>query len=279
EAVRNDGRAADALPSFAGKRVLAADDSAVNREVVAAALARFEIAPVIVEDGRAAVEAVKREQFDLVLMDCSMPGMDGFEATRAIRAFEKDQGRPHTPVIALTAHVAGSEDAWRAAGMDDYVTKPFTIGSLAKAICARLEPTGVVKPRRLPDAAATPAKTSATSATKRPIFDEGVLGKLDQLGDGVADRTLSLFEKHSKEAALGVADAVKSGVSGDVKRAAHALKSMSLNVGANRLAAICDAIESEESEFSAHLPTLREEFLRTHKALPAIRKQYEKSAA
>ncbi len=86
------------------------------------------------ENGRQAVEAVRREQFDLVLMDCHMPVLDGFAATRAIRQDEEGQGR-HLPIVALTADalVADAEKI-RAAGMDDHLIKPITLERLAEVV-------------------------------------------------------------------------------------------------------------------------------------------------
>src|SRR5690606_1663261 len=86
------GAGGRALPSFVGVKVLAADDSAVNREVVKEALTRLGAIATVVDDGRAAVEAVLAQSFDLILMDRSMPEMDGFEATRAIRNYEQETG-------------------------------------------------------------------------------------------------------------------------------------------------------------------------------------------
>ena len=94
--------------------MLVADDSPVNREVVTEALTRLKARTHTVEDGAQAVEAFKTGRFDIVLMDCSMPEMDGFAATRAIRAFEQEARPARTPVVALTAHVAGSAaDSWQ----------------------------------------------------------------------------------------------------------------------------------------------------------------------
>ena len=131
------------LPTFAGARVLVADDSAVNREVAQEALSRLGVAAKCVNDGREAVEAAFAEHFDLVLMDGSMPELDGYDATREIRAREAVTVRPRTPVVALTAHVVGSAaDAWRGAGMDAVLHKPFTLASLAKTLGQFLQPSG-----------------------------------------------------------------------------------------------------------------------------------------
>jgi signal transduction histidine kinase/ActR/RegA family two-component response regulator len=106
-------------------RVLLVEDNVVNREVAQAMLRAFGLDVTIATNGVEAVETHARESFDLVLMDCEMPEMDGFEATRAMRQRELAGGR-ETPIIALTAHaVAGDRERCLAAGMNDYLSKPF----------------------------------------------------------------------------------------------------------------------------------------------------------
>src|SRR5262249_56170671 len=90
---------------FPGLRVLVADDGAVNREVATAALARLGAAVHTVENGAQAIAAVRDRAFDMVLMDGSMPDIDGFAAARAIREQEQRDGRERLPIVALTAHV------------------------------------------------------------------------------------------------------------------------------------------------------------------------------
>ncbi len=127
------------LPNFSGARVLVADDSAVNREVAMEALSRFGIDARLVGDGREAVNAMA-EPFDLVLMDGSMPELDGFAATREIRRHEAETDAARTPIIALTAHVVGTAaDAWRDAGMDGVLHKPFTLKSLGEVLARFLK--------------------------------------------------------------------------------------------------------------------------------------------
>jgi len=115
-------------------RVLLVEDNAVNRMVALSMLQRLGVESAVAVNGREAVEQVRRECFDLVLMDCQMPEMDGFSATRAIRAGEA-QGAHRVPVIALTAN-ATLEDRDRCidAGMDDYLSKPFTLDQLAQTL-------------------------------------------------------------------------------------------------------------------------------------------------
>jgi CheY-like chemotaxis protein len=94
-------------------------------------LRRSGVDLTIVENGQQAFDRVRQEGFDLVLMDCQMPVMDGFTATRLIREWEEAQHHPHTPIVALTAHaMAGDRENCLAAGMDDYLSKPFRIGDL-----------------------------------------------------------------------------------------------------------------------------------------------------
>jgi two-component system, sensor histidine kinase and response regulator len=105
-------------------RILLAEDNAVNQKVACRILQKLGFRVDVVADGRAAVEAWKTGRYDLILMDCQMPELDGYEATRAIRALE--QGDRRIPIVALTAHaMKGSDEACRRAGMDEHLTKPI----------------------------------------------------------------------------------------------------------------------------------------------------------
>jgi len=117
-------------------RVLVAEDNAINRLVAAGLLESLGCEVHTVEDGRQAVEAVEREDYDLVLMDAHMPELDGFAATAAIRERERAAGRGrHTPIVALTADaLAGDAEKSRAAGMDDHLSKPVTRERLAEVV-------------------------------------------------------------------------------------------------------------------------------------------------
>ncbi|HET6894080.1 MAG TPA: response regulator [Candidatus Baltobacteraceae bacterium] len=122
------------LPDVAGKRILLAEDNAVNREVALRQLGQLGYAAQAVHDGRAAVEAALGGQFDVVLMDCQMPNMDGFEATRAIRKGESRSGK-RVRIIAMTANaLAEDRQACLDAGMDDYVSKPVTLDALRRVL-------------------------------------------------------------------------------------------------------------------------------------------------
>ena len=116
-------------------RVLVAEDNEVNQIVVSAALGSAGHVCDIVSNGRQAVTAVEQKAYDLVLMDCQMPEMDGLEATRRIRQRETARGSHRVPIIALTANaIQGDREICLAAGMDDYLTKPIDFGELTAAI-------------------------------------------------------------------------------------------------------------------------------------------------
>jgi len=116
-------------------RILVAEDNATNRRLLSRMIDRLGYSAMIVRDGPEAIAAVARECFDLILMDISMPGISGLEATRVIRAHEKELARPATRIIALTAGVSEEErQACAKAGMDDFLGKPFTLEGLQAAL-------------------------------------------------------------------------------------------------------------------------------------------------
>ena len=127
-------------PDGRALRVLAAEDNSMNQLVLKTLLAQIGVEPVIVADGRAAVEAWAREPWDLILMDVQMPEMDGPTATAIIRARETGEGRPRTRIVALTANAMDHQvSEYRAAGMDGFVAKPIEAGRLYEVVLAAAE--------------------------------------------------------------------------------------------------------------------------------------------
>ena len=125
----------DATPARGGPppRVLVAEDSHVNQVVVVALLKKLGYTAAIAENGQEAVEICTHDEFAAVLMDCQMPKLDGYDATREIR--KRESGGRHIPIIAVTAHAMSTDgDACLDAGMDDYVTKPLRNGELEAAL-------------------------------------------------------------------------------------------------------------------------------------------------
>ena len=236
--------AAGAFPAmtFTGARVLVVDDSEVNREVASEALQQLGVTPSLAADGAEAVERLRVDTFDLVLMDGSMPVMDGFEATAVIRSEESAEGRVRTPILALTAHVVGSAaNAWREAGMDGVIHKPFTVADLARALnthCGRfaMESSG----------AASPVETQPDRSGDG-LFDAAIREELASMArngrpDFVA-KVEALYAENAPARLQDLREAVSAVDAEAAARAAHALKSMSLSLGAAAVAKAASAAE------------------------------------
>lgn len=121
---------------FSHLNVLVAEDNSVNRMVIKGLLGKLKITPTLAEDGQQALAAVTSAQqpFDLILMDCEMPEMDGFEATRCVRSHEREHGLAATPIVALTAHAMEEHrEAVFACGMNHFLCKPITLNELREA--------------------------------------------------------------------------------------------------------------------------------------------------
>jgi CheY-like chemotaxis protein len=119
------------LAGARGKTVLLVEDNAVNAFISAASLESMGVVSVHAGDGTEAFDLYRQRRFDAVLMDCEMPVMDGFAATRLIRQFEAEAGRPRTPIIALTANaLTGDREHCLQHGMDDYLSKPIELRQL-----------------------------------------------------------------------------------------------------------------------------------------------------
>ena len=180
-----------AAPPTRPLRVLLAEDNPINRLVAIKILAKDGHQCEVVVDGRAAVEAVQREHFDVVLMDCQMPELDGFEATSEIRAFERLSQRPRTHVIALTANaMKGDRERCLELGMDDYLSKPVK----PDLLLAKLRHLG---------------QTRATRAAAAPLLD--VEGLVRRFTGRPGDLRLELagLECRSQELLRELADCVR----------------------------------------------------------------------
>lgn len=128
-----------------GKSILVVEDNAINQKVVLLMLKELGYAAHAVGNGKEAVQAVSRTKYGLVLMDCQMPEMNGFEATNAIRKLDALTGR-HTPIVALTAHAMSEDrDQCLSAGMDDYISKPVTSKKLGEILNRWLDQSGPVR--------------------------------------------------------------------------------------------------------------------------------------
>ncbi|HEX7523001.1 MAG TPA: response regulator [Candidatus Deferrimicrobium sp.] len=227
-------------------RILLVEDNLVNQEVTLGMLSVLGCEADVAGNGREGLDAITAREYDLVLMDCQMPVMDGYAATRALRVREKKTGGKHLIVVALTANaMQGDRDICLAAGMDDYLSKPFTIRKLgetvSKWISAERKDSGV--PVEAQAELAVPAKPPIS-----PI-DQTVLDGIRELeGDGnkgFLERVINLYLSGASRLVEGVLSAAETGDAESLLRAAHTLKSSSANVGATGLSDLCRKIEEK----------------------------------
>jgi len=243
-------------------RVLLAEDNAVNRELVKTILERLGFRVDTVTDGEEAFAAFLERPYDLILMDCQMPRLDGYQTARRIRDREKAgaAGEP-IPIIALTAHAfEGEREKCLEAGMDDYLSKPFGQPQLQellrhwlklevppKAVDQR-EPTEMERGRTsshspVPEGDQPP---SPPGDSVEPL-DQGVLERIRALEtDETSDILKSVVEIYFHETPLllrALREAAEAGNSTGLKGTAHSLKSSSANLGAKKLANLCEELE------------------------------------
>ena len=247
-----EDRASDlpVYPDFNGMRVLAVDDNAVNREVLRDVLHTLGAGVTLAVNGEEAIELSRNAQYDLIFMDCSMPGIDGFEATKIIRLAEEKSGQ-HTPIVALTAHISGDDaERWRSVGMDGYLSKPFTIEGIVEVLSTynNQAETGAISL----DAEEATAQGDLDRLEAVDLISPKTLELLARLeANGTARMAEKIFGMYLEHSKLGLLELQKSFQSKDlnsVASAAHSLKSMSHSAGASKVAEICDQIERNANQ-------------------------------
>ena len=226
----------------AGELILVAEDDTINQTVIRRQLARLGFTALVVADGAEALQAWSRHRFSLVLTDCQMPNVDGYELARRLRAMEADSDRPPVPVIAVTASALKDEIArCREAGMDGYLTKPLEMSELQALLQRYLRGGDVSANTALPADAAT-APVSPTSSAL-PVYDPHTLKAL--VGDDAAlqGELLRDFLDNARAIYLAASEAADHGdlvLAGDQ---GHKLKSSARTVGAMALGDICAQLE------------------------------------
>jgi CheY-like chemotaxis protein/HPt (histidine-containing phosphotransfer) domain-containing protein len=230
-------------------RLLAAEDNESNQEVLVGICDYLGWQITIAGNGRDALTALEggARDYDVVLMDCQMPIMDGYAATRAIREMEARCGRPRVPIIAVTAHaLRGEREKVLEVGMDDYMTKPLDMDTLRQKVESWLRPSA-----RAPGA--TPAAPIAAAASEPTvegldILDAKTLAQLRLLQSPRRPRFfVDLVETYARDTArylAAIKAAAASGSARELKENGHALKSASRTIGALRVADASCRIEA-----------------------------------
>ncbi len=243
------------VPDKIQAHVLLVEDHPVNQLVAQKMLEALGCTVTLAANGHEAIAARWRHPVDVILMDCQMPEMDGYTASRELRQRERATKAPRLPIVALTANaLEGDRERCLDAGMDDYLTKPFRRDTL-RAMLARWIGDS--------QSAATAQKQEIDMSTNQepPAVDTEALDAIRALANESAPDLLAQVVHLYLEAGPRLLDSLRSGMAtGDkdaVRAAAHTLKSSSANVGASRLAELCKQLEhaSRTGTFTPQTPS------------------------
>ncbi len=220
--------------------ILLAEDNPVNREVAQRMLTAFGCRVDAVTTGGDALDALAASPYDLVLMDCQMPGMDGYEATRRIREREKGQEIPAVPVVALTAHaLAGDREKCLEAGMDDFLAKPFTPAQLTGVLEKWLDPA------RWSSSRGEKPTSNAGDSLLDPAPIRDILSLQAGGASGILEELIGLFFEDTPALLEKAREALEEQDGAAAAAAAHTLKSSSANLGATALSSLCRTREEQ----------------------------------
>jgi len=240
-----------------GTLILVAEDNVTNQTVILRQLALLGYAAEVVSDGKEALEALSAKSYAVLLSDCHMPGMDGYDLARAIRAREAG-GRTRLPIIAITASVLQAEvNRCFEAGMDDFLGKPLEMSRLQEALRKWVAVSRQPKeqaPATPPVADGEPAPGPIDPTALESVFgnDPGTIGEI-----------LDEFLISAKQTVEEIEQAFEQHAASDIGFLAHRLKSSSRTVGAFALAALCEVLEragkaSDWPVIEAKVPRLHE---------------------
>jgi CheY-like chemotaxis protein len=234
-------------------RVLVVEDNAVNQDVASGILKQMGCAVVTAANGRSAVQLFAQETFDLILMDCEMPIMDGFDATRRIRDIERVlRGLPdrefspsRTPIVALTAHaLAEVRERCLEAGMDDFLVKPYDELQIGDMLGRWLTPRTAIM--TAPESN-SPSREEPSSAAAAMRLDMKAVERIRRIGDdgsSLLGQIISQFAATSAPLLQALRAKSRDSDPQAVWRAAHSLKSSASAIGARRVSQYCEEIEA-----------------------------------
>jgi two-component system, sensor histidine kinase and response regulator len=253
--------------SFQGVKVLLVEDNPVNQEFASMLLQSMGCQVLLASDGFSAIEQAKKMRFDIIFMDCQMPGMDGFEATDKIRKMEANPELKlqHTPIIALTAHAtSGYRDLCIAKGMDDYLSKPFNgqqiMNKLERWITTQSDQILMDQPEHVLPLNLNRMQETPLRETNVPASDRFNESRLDQMAliklpgkPDLREGLLTLYFENAPELVSQIKTAWSQNDIETLHRASHSLKSTSANMGLDLLSKL-----SAKLEESANLKRLED---------------------
>jgi two-component system, sensor histidine kinase and response regulator len=252
EGITLAGRSNRAAATSFDAQILVVEDNRVNQEVIRGILENMDCRVITVANGECAVERFATETFDLILMDCEMPVMDGFTAARRIRDIEAADAR-HTPIVALTAHaLAEIRDKCLKSGMDDFLVKPFEelqIREMLRHWIPLRERQPRARPRAPDDAAAAVTTATATgpTAAAAAAIDPSAVAKIRAIpvrnGGSLFERLVLQFADTAPPLVAAMRAQSEAGDAEALWRSAHSLKSSAAALGAAALARRCAEIE------------------------------------
>jgi CheY-like chemotaxis protein len=226
-------------------RILLVDDNDINQKVAARILHQIGYQPDLAENGSAALEALDKDNYDLLFMDLMMPEMDGLEATRIIRERQKQPAHhPHFArriiIVAMTAHAMQSDrDKCLAAGMDDYLAKPIRPADIR----------GMIEKWALPEASVAPVQTAPAppgnaNAAEAPVD----MARLHEMTDRNAENLREIIELYCRQTNQQFAQlqaAIAANQPAEVRRVAHSCAGSSVTLGMNQLGMLMRRLEKE----------------------------------
>jgi CheY-like chemotaxis protein len=222
-----------------GLKVLLVEDNRTNQQVAVKILQNLGHQARVAGNGLEALSALENNDFDLVFMDVQMPEMDGLEATRAIRGRSAAVRDPNIPIIAMTAHaMKGDRERCLAAGMDDYLSKPFTPESLSAAVARVISPAAD-KAETMPPAEALPGQGD---------FDRGALLSILEDDQQTVEDMIAIFTQDAPLHLAGLKEAAEAGDWQAARDLAHKLKGAAGMIQARTLRNQAEAAEQAAAE-------------------------------
>lgn len=250
-------------------RILIAEDNPVNQKVTKNQVQRLGYKSDLVANGFEVLEALKNESYSLILMDCQMPEMDGYQATEEIRRNEGKSER--IPIIAITANaMTGEQEKCLAAGMDDYLSKPFKQDDLRVVIEKWL--------KRSKEVEFAVDNESSQSQKYLPEISERLNELKNEVGEEVVEMIVSLFVEDSILRLKKMNEIIKSGNLEAISQEAHSLKGSASNIGANHVADLCSELEMQakyisQTKIEEHFSKIESGFFAVFESIETLNSQ------